>query len=93
MFLIIRLSSSKLFASAFDSAFFKRRVMNLTDFSGQRPVTGCECNTEKTGDVNRTLRRLELLRLAGTADATIESPERDDLFVLRDVAEVCVCLG
>jgi hypothetical protein len=67
--------------------------MNLTDFSGQRPVTGCRCNTEKTGDVNRTLRRLELLRLAGTADATIKSPERDDLFVLRDVAEVCVCLG
>ena len=37
MFLIIKSSTSKFFASAFDSAFFKRRVMNLTDFSGQRP--------------------------------------------------------
>ena len=38
IFLITRFSSSKLFASAFDSAFFKRRVINLTDFSGQRPM-------------------------------------------------------
>lgn len=35
---------------------------------------------------------LELLRLAGTADTTVESPERDNLLVLRDVAEVGIRL-
>ena len=39
MFLMTKSSTSKFFASAFDSAFFRRRVMNLTDFSGQRPKT------------------------------------------------------
>lgn len=37
IFLMKRSSSSRFFASAFDSAFFKRRRTNLTDFSGQRP--------------------------------------------------------
>ena len=40
----------------------------------------------------RTLCRLELFRLAGTADATVESPERNDLFMIFDVAEICICL-
>lgn len=38
MLLMYRSSSSMFLASAFDSAFFRRRVMNLTDFSGQRPI-------------------------------------------------------
>lgn len=38
MFLMNRFSSSKDFASALASAFLRRRVMNLTDFSGQRPM-------------------------------------------------------
>lgn len=38
MFLILRSSTSMFFASALDSAFFNKRVMNLIDFSGQRPV-------------------------------------------------------
>jgi hypothetical protein len=38
MLLIVRSSSSRLLASALDSAFLSKRVMNLTDFSGQRPV-------------------------------------------------------
>ena len=36
----------------------------------------------------RTLCRLELFRLAGTPDATVESPERNDLFVLFDITEI-----
>jgi hypothetical protein len=39
-----------------------------------------------------TLRRLKLFRLASSADAAIESPERDDLFMLFDVTEICICL-
>ncbi len=46
-------------------------------------------NIEKA---NRTLCRLELLRLAGTADTTIESPEGNNLIVLQDVTEVGICL-
>ena len=42
--------------------------------------------------MERTLCRLELLCLTGTANATIESPERDDLLVFRDSAEVGICL-
>jgi hypothetical protein len=38
MLLMIKSSTSMPFASAFDSAFFNKRVMNLTDFSGQRPI-------------------------------------------------------
>jgi hypothetical protein len=38
-----------------------------------------------------TLCCLELFRLAGTANATVESPERDDLFMLLDVTEICIC--
>jgi hypothetical protein len=36
--LMMRSSTSMLLASAFDSAFFSKRVMNLTDFSGHRPT-------------------------------------------------------
>jgi hypothetical protein len=36
--------------------------------------------------------RLELLRLASTADTTVKSPEGNNLLVLRDVAEVGICL-
>jgi hypothetical protein len=39
-----------------------------------------------------TLCCLELFRLAGTANATAESPEWDDLFVLLDVTEICIGL-
>lgn len=39
-----------------------------------------------------TLCCFELFRLAGTANATVESPERDDLFMLFDVPEICICL-
>ena len=46
-------------------------------------------NIEK---VNHTLCRLELLRLAGTADTTIESPEGNNLIVLQDVTEVGIRL-
>jgi hypothetical protein len=45
-----------------------------------------------TKGTNHTLCRLELLRLAGTADTTVESPERNNLLVLRDVAEVGIRL-
>lgn len=38
MFLMYKSSRSMFLASAFDSAFLSRRVMNLIDFSGQRPV-------------------------------------------------------
>ena len=37
MFLMYKSSMSMFLASAFDSAFLSRRVMNLIDFSGQRP--------------------------------------------------------
>ena len=40
----------------------------------------------------RTLSRLELLRLASTADTTVEPPEGDDLVVGEDIAEVGVRL-
>ena len=36
--------------------------------------------------------RLELLRLAGTADTTIESPEGNNLLVLQDVTEIGIRL-
>lgn len=42
MFLMKRSSSSRFLASAFDSAFFNRRRINLTDFSGQRPIKMCK---------------------------------------------------
>ena len=42
--------------------------------------------------MERTLGRLELLRLASTANATSESAEGDDLLVVLDVAEVGVRL-
>jgi hypothetical protein len=35
---------------------------------------------------------LELLRLAGTADTTIESPEGNNLIVVQDVTEVGISL-
>lgn len=41
----------------------------------------------------RTLRSLKLFSLACTADASSESTERDDLFVLRDGRQIGVCLG
>ena len=37
MFLIVNSSTSMFLASAFDSAFFNKRRMKRTDFSGQRP--------------------------------------------------------
>ena len=40
----------------------------------------------------RTLSRLELLRLAGTANTTVEPPEGNDLVVGEDIAEVGVRL-
>ena len=42
--------------------------------------------------MERTLGRLELLRLAGTADTTSKSAERNDLLVLLDITEVGVGL-
>lgn len=39
-----------------------------------------------------TLRSFELLRLACTSSTTCESPERNDLFMFLNVAEVGVCL-
>jgi hypothetical protein len=42
--------------------------------------------------MERTLCRLKLLCLTGTANATIESSERNDLLVFRDIAEVGICL-
>ena len=41
----------------------------------------------------RTLRRLELLGLARTADTTSETTEWDDLLVVGDVTKVGVGLG
>jgi len=76
MFLITRLSGSKLFASAFDSAFFQETGNEFDRFL--RPATLC---------------RLELLGLACTTDATVKSPERNNLLVLRDIAEVGIRLG
>ena len=94
MFLMKRSSSSRFFASAFDSAFFRRRRTNLTDFSGQRPTDSCSTFSipPTTNQGRRTLGRLELLRLASTANATSESAEGDDLLVVLDVAEVGVRL-
>ena len=43
-------------------------------------------------DKSQTLCRLKLLRLAGTANTAVESPEGNNLLVLRDVAEVGICL-
>ena len=37
MFLIVNSSTSMFLASAFDSAFFNKRRIKRTDFSGQRP--------------------------------------------------------
>ena len=47
---------------------------------------GCRCKV-------RTLGRLELLGLRGTANTTSEATERNDLLVLRDVTKVSVGLG
>lgn len=66
--------------------------MNLTDFSGQRPVVAILGLSSKC-DEELTLGRLELLCLASTTDATRETTERDDLFVFHNVAEVSVSLG
>lgn len=96
IFLMIRSSSSKLFASALDSAFFKRRVMNLTDFSGQRPVVmmlDLSSSYDLLPSTKVTLGRLELFGLASTTNATRITTEGNDLFVLHDIAEVSVCLG
>jgi hypothetical protein len=72
--------------------------MNLTDFSGQRPT--CPIRNQYFKFIShdrakktRTQCRLELLRLASTANTTRIPPERYDLFVVFDVAEVGVCLG
>lgn len=68
--------------------------MNLTDFSGQRPIFGgYKCSKTHTSLQVRTLSSLELLGLASTTNTTSESSERDDLLVLRNVAEVGVRLG
>lgn len=94
MLLMYSSSSSKFFASAFDSAFFRRRLMNLTDFSGQRPADGMLNFPVYLGAcLLRTLCRLELLGLAGTANTTSKTTKGDDLLVFRDVTKVCVGLG
>jgi hypothetical protein len=97
MFRMYRSSNSRFFASAFDSAFFRRRVMNLTDFSGQRPMiqlmfrlpillSSYSCSLH-------TLGRLELLGLRSAANATSEPTERNDLLVVGDITKVSVGLG
>ena len=70
--------------------------MNLTDFSGQRPVnpgSKPSISWNSSARLQRTLCRLELLGLAGTANTTSETTEGDDLLVLRDVTKVSVGLG
>ena len=59
-----------------------------------RPATYNHIRTKFRYEGNRlrTLSRLELLRLASTADTTVEPPEGDDLVVGEDIAEVGVRL-
>jgi len=62
--------------------------MNLTDFSGQRPIVhhqGQISAVHLSDITRRTLGCLELLGLAGPSDTTSEPTERDDLFMVRDV--------
>ena len=97
MFFMYNSSSSRLFESAFASAFFNSLRMNLTDFSGQRPKSawrGCEapcCDHRPAG--KPTLSSTELFSLRSATNTPIKSPERDDLLVLLDISEVTVGLG
>lgn len=68
--------------------------MNLTDFSGQRPVQS-KLKTKVVRDQGyngRTLGSLELLRLACPSNTTREPPERNNTFVILDIAEVGIGL-
>ena len=67
--------------------------MNLTDFSGQRPVSGVSSSCDLLPSTKPTLGRLELFGLASTTDATRVTAERNNLLVFHDIAEVSVCLG
>ena len=93
---MVRSSSSRDLASAFDSAFLSRRRMYLHDFSGQRPKIPQYEQTRRSGTGKfglRTLCGLELLGLRSASNATIETTERNDLLVLLDIGEVGVGLG
>lgn len=62
--------------------------MNLTDFSGQRPIVyrqGQISVVRSSNITRRTLGCLELLGLAGPSDTTSKPTERDDLFMVRDI--------
>lgn len=80
------------FASAFDSAFFSRRRTNLTDFSGQRPVTRKLWMMDDWDGGLHTLGGLELLGLACASDTAREAAVGYDLLVLADVRKVSIRL-
>lgn len=70
--------------------------MNLTDFSGQRPVVvmlDLSSSCDFPPSTKLTLGRLELFGLASTTDATRVTTEGNDLLVFHDIAEVSVRLG
>lgn len=67
--------------------------MNLTDFSGQRPIPWVKHCYHANRHSRPTLSRLELFCLRCPADTTGEATERNDLLVFKYVAEISVCLG
>jgi hypothetical protein len=67
--------------------------MNWTDFSGHRPVAFQTVPSQfGLGGYERTLRCLELFGLTGPSNTTGKPPERNDLLVFLDVAEVGIGL-
>ena len=81
-------------ASAFASAFLRRRVMNLTLFTGQRPSDEYRSSVFVwiCRILVRTLCHLELPSLTSAANVTLEASERNTLLVVRNVSEVVVRL-
>ena len=92
MFLMTSSSTSKFLASAFDSAFLSKRVMNLMDFSGQRPKAKDEARNQYLRSQARTLGCLELLCLPCASNTASESSEGNHTVVVTNIGEVCVRL-